>query len=178
MTIKFSTYINPAAVLIAVMFSLQLNAQRGSKWRVSKDDSAKCDTVTVVDTPSIDSLYNSELLDLSSLPAEVVPGVFTLRMDSTISEIDSITRLSIKPLIGVRIQIFWGPLSQARELQAQFRKDNHGTDVYLASNGPMYTVSVGNYRTKWDAQNDYLKLVKKYREALILESEIDLPGLY
>jgi|TARA_B110000467_G_C18144266_1_gene380533 hypothetical protein len=178
MTFKLATYIKPIAVLIAVMFSLQLNAQRNSKWRIAKSASVNSDTITVVEIPMLDSLKCISLPELSTLPTDGDPGVFTLNMDSTITEIDKSTRLNIKPIIGFRIQIFFGELGSAREIKAKFRKESRGADVYLVANGPMYTVSIGNYRTKWDAQNDFLKLVKKYKEALILESEIELPDLY
>lgn len=178
MTFKLSTYIKPIAVLIAVMFSLQLNAQRNSKWRIAKSGSVKSDTISVVEIPIVDSLKCISLPELSTLPTDGEPGVFTLNMDSRITEIDNSTRLNVKPLIGFRIQIFFGALETAREIKAEFRKEYGGKYIYLESNGPMYTVSVGNYRTKWDAQSDFLKLVKKHTEALILESEIELPNLY
>jgi hypothetical protein len=173
MRIKISTYIKPISVLIAVLFSLQLNAQRGFKWR-----NANSDTISIVEVSQLDSI--GLMLDTNSLtplPAITKLGEVTLNMDSAITAIDSVALLTIKPLNGHRIQIYFGDLEGAREIHAKLRKEGGGIRVYLDSNAPNYTVSLGNYRTKWDAQSDFIEILKKYREALIVPSVIELPEL-
>ena len=53
---------------------------------------------------------------------------------------------------------------------------DHGR-IYLEAISPNYSVAVGDYRDRWEAEHALSELSKTYRDALIIPAEIELPEL-
>ena len=98
-------------------------------------------------------------------------------MDSAITSL-YLESANQEPVInGFRIQIYFGDLESARAVRAKCRKSLDHNRIYLESITPNYSVAVGDYRDRWEAEIALSEYVKKYRDALIIPSEIKLPEL-
>ena len=80
-------------------------------------------------------------------------------------------------LKGYRIQIYFGDLVSARSVRAKCRKQLDHDRIYLESITPNYSVALGDYRDRWEAEIALSNLKIKYRDALIVPAEINMPDL-
>ena len=80
-------------------------------------------------------------------------------------------------LNGYRIQIYFGDLESARAVRAKCRKQLNHDRIYLESISPNYSVALGDYRDRWEAELALSSLKRKYRDALIIPAEIKMPDL-
>ena len=139
--------------------------------------SKKADTLLVhslqVDSLHLDSIQNS----LIPIPERLEEGEFVLIMDSAITSIylESAERETV--LNGYRIQIYFGNLESARAVRAKCRKQLDHSRIYLESITPNYSVALGDYRDRWEAELALKKLKRKYSDALIVPAEIKMPDL-
>ena len=163
----FKYFTQVPLLLVCLLFAFDTHAQRGKNRRAHK-------TVTIVaDSTTIDSTICS----LVSLPEKVGSGNFVLNMDSAITSL-YLESADQDPVInGFRIQIYFGDLESARAVRAKCRKSLNHNRIYLESITPNYSVAVGDYRDRWEAEIALSEYLKKYRDALIIPSEINLPEL-
>ena len=162
---KYLTKVVPLLVCLLVAFKAQ--AQIGKNKRAHKTDNIVADSTTV----------DSTTCSLIPLPEKVGSGDFVLNMDSAITSL-YLESANQEPVInGFRIQIYFGDLESARAVRAKCRKSLDHNRIYLESITPNYSVAVGDYRDRWEAEIALSEYVKKYRDALIIPSEIKLPEL-
>tara|TARA_B100000963_G_scaffold356880_1_gene377924 strand:- start:2231 stop:2941 length:711 start_codon:yes stop_codon:yes gene_type:complete len=117
---------------------------------------------------------NSEL----SLAADDRPvGIFIEQYDKRIATLDSAWHTHEHALRGFRIQIFSGSLQAAREIRAKARKTTGEWPVYLSSMPPNYRVTIGDYRTRWEAQKAKDAWASSFPKAIVIPMNIKLPAL-
>jgi hypothetical protein len=104
-------------------------------------------------------------------------GLFVRQHDSRLDTLDSLWLLSPPPLKGYRVQIFLGPLNEARAVRAKFRRGNGLQPIYLISAAPSYRVVLGNFRSRWEAERMRQDWSQRYPHALVLPMAIELPPL-
>jgi len=104
-------------------------------------------------------------------------GLVQMHMDTSIMRINFNALAEVKPLKGYRVQIHFGGLESARAVRAKCRLQISDIKVYMESIAPNYIVSVGNYRDRWEAEFALGKLKKRYPNAVIVPTEIELPTL-
>lgn len=168
MKYRVFTYLTKVVpLLVCLLFAFEAQAQRGKNKRAHKKDTIVADSTTV----------DSTTCSLIPLPEKVGSGDFVLNMDSAITSL-YLESANQEPVInGFRIQIYFGDLESARAVRAKCRKSLDHNRIYLESITPNYSVAVGDYRDRWEAEIALSEYVKKYRDALIIPSEIKLPEL-
>tara|TARA_B000000532_G_scaffold62931_1_gene49604 strand:- start:5738 stop:6187 length:450 start_codon:yes stop_codon:yes gene_type:complete len=145
-------------------------------WRQS--DTNQVSVINEADTLSRDSLsIDSISKKVIPLPIRAETGDLVVNMDSTITLLYLESKSETKAVNGFRVQIYFGDLESAREIRAKCRKTLGDLGVYLISISPNYSVSVGNFRDRWEAELVLKELKKTYRQALIVPAEIELPEL-
>ncbi len=163
----FTYLIKVIPFLVCLLFAFEANAQRGKIRKVHKTDAIIADSTTI----------NSTTCSLIPLPEKNGSGNFVLNMDSAITSL-YLRVLDQDPVInGFRIQIYFGDLESARAVRAKCRKNLSHDNIYLESITPNYSVAVGNYRDRWEAEIALSEYSKKYKDALIIPCEIKLPEL-
>ena len=103
-------------------------------------------------------------------------GHYTLTWDPRMAELDSAWKEKEHPLMGYRVQLFSGNLQQAREFRSRARKKTE-LPLYLSSMPPNYRITLGDFRNKWDAQNEKQQWLEMFPLSLVIPMEIELPGL-
>ena len=169
---KFITHGLRATLIISfAFFALSSQAQKSkNRWRSSKVDTLKVDTSAV-------EFSDRNSSSLIPLPEKNGEGKIVLNMDSEINAL-YIENFEKPPVLkGYRIQIYFGDLETAREVRAKCRKQMDHGRIYLEAISPNFSVSIGDYRDRWEAEIALSEYVKKYRDALITPSEIKLPEL-
>ena len=168
MKYRLFTYLTKVVpLLVCLLFASEAQAQR---WKNKKEH--KTDTI-VADSKTVDSMTRS----LIPLPEKIGSGDFVLNMDSSITSL-FFEAANQEPVInGFRIQIYFGDLESARAVRAKCRKSLDHNRIYLESITPNYSVAVGDYRNRWEAEIALSEYLKKYGDALIIPSEIKLPEL-
>ena len=163
----FIYFTKVVTLLVCLLFDFEAQAQIGKNKRTQKTDTIFADSTTV----------DSTTRSLIPLPEKIGSGDFVLNMDSSITSL-YFESANQKPVInGFRIQIYFGDLESARAVRAKCRKSLDHNRIYLESITPNYSVAVGDYRDRWEAEIALSEYLKTYRDALIIPSEIKLPEL-
>ncbi|WP_395052088.1 SPOR domain-containing protein [Flavobacterium sp.] len=68
-----------------------------------------------------------------------------------------------------KIQIFNGPIEEAKKTLTLFKKENLNYDATIIFNTPTYKVWVGNYKTRIEAEKNILYLKKKYPNLILVK---------
>jgi hypothetical protein len=150
--------------------SLFASGQTESKWW-------KRDVQEEADLTIVDSLIITDTIKKYPFYVSPVKGTLTVHADSAINAIDSIWMTEEKILNGYRIQIHFGTLESSRKERAKCRKEMGIDQIYLESIAPNYTVAIGDYRTRWEAETALRELKGAYPDALLVPAEINLPDL-
>jgi hypothetical protein len=112
----------------------------------------------------------------SSQGLPVMPGSYSLTCDEGIAQLDSAWKSEEHPAQGYRVQIFLGPLQEARKVRAQIRKISE-QNVYLSSMPPSYRVTIGDFRDKWSAERQRQAMETRYSQALVVPMPIRFPAI-
>ena len=162
------TYLSKVVpLLVCLLFAFEAQAQRGKNKRTHKTDTIFSDS-TIVD---------STTRFLIPLPEKIGSGDFVLNRDSSITSLYFESANQDPVINGFRIQIYFGDLESARAVRAKCRKSLDHNRIYLESITPNYSVAIGDYRDRWEAEHALSELSKTYRDALIIPAEIELPEL-
>ena len=179
-----------AIICFCCLYTSTISAQSDNSWwkNIFRTD---CDTTQMqsVKINNGDSILkdtyefkierdSSALLKtLPALPVKDGYGSVVIHMDSALTEIDVKAFSETHTLKGYRVQIHFGNLETARAVRAKCRKRLGGRNVYLESIAPNYSVVVGDFRDRWEAESALPRLKKLYPSALIIPSDIELPKL-
>ena len=68
-----------------------------------------------------------------------------------------------------KIQIFNGPIEEAKKTLTLFKKENLSYDATIIFNTPTYKVWVGNYKTRIEAEKNILILKKQYPNLFLVK---------
>ena len=104
-------------------------------------------------------------------------GIVVEEFDERIASLDSAWHTEEHALRGFRVQIFSGSLQAAREVRAQARKTKSEWPVYLSSMPPNYRVTIGDFRTRWEAQKAQDAWTNAFPMAIVIPMDINLPVL-
>ena len=100
-------------------------------------------------------------------------GTGTVRVHHSLP-LDSInSNLAKEEMDGFRIQIYFGNLTQAKNVKANYMSRRTGDQVYLELKAPNYVVMVGNFRNKIEAYQNLHRIQRHYPKAIIVESKIE-----
>lgn len=182
-------------VLAAGLFNSPAFAQENNGWWRSLFQGTQknvCDTT--IATPIAESaseapgvlLWNAELSgqlpgeDQNATPEteqERPMGTLTQTCDERILSLDSAWHEEEHVLRGFRIQVYAGSLQSAREIRAQLRSLQQDWPVYLSSMPPNYRVTLGDFRTRWEAQKVQDEWVESFPMSIVIPMDINLPSL-
>jgi hypothetical protein len=179
-----------AIICFCFLYASTISAQSDNSWwkSIFRTD---CDTTQIqsVNIHNGDSIlkdtYDFEidrdssvlLKTLPALPVKDGYGSVVIHMDSALTELDEKSLSEMHTLKGYRIQIHFGDLETARAVRAKCRNRLVGRRVYLESIAPNYSVVVGDFRNRWEAESALPRLKKLYPSALIIPTDIELPKL-
>ena len=68
-----------------------------------------------------------------------------------------------------RIQLFSGNGDEAKKTLIGFKKENKNIDATMIFISPNYRVLAGNYKTRIEAEKNFIVLKKKYPKALLIK---------
>ena len=104
-------------------------------------------------------------------------GLLLREHDSQLDSLDSLWHLTLHPLKGYRVQLFLGPLHEARAIRAKYRRIDPELSVYLISAAPSFRVAIGNFRSRWEAEREREAWATRFPHALVVPMAIELPPL-
>jgi len=113
--------------------------------------------------------------NVASLPRP--EGALNIQCDPRVLALDSAWHREAHPVQGYRIQIFSGSLQAAREVRAKARKLNADSPAYLSAMPPNYRVTIGDFRTKWEARQAQDLWSDAFPLSIVIPMEINLPPL-
>ena len=102
-------------------------------------------------------------------------GSVVEQYDDRIASLDSAWHTEEHALRGFRVQIFSGSLQAAREVRANVRKTTGEWPVYLSSMPPNYRVTIGDFRSRWEAQKTQDAWSKAFPMSIVIPMDINLP---
>ena len=104
------------------------------------------------------------------------PGHVVFNVPQSISAIEQNSR-GINNLEGYRIQIFFGPLEQAKAKRQEFMAKGFVHQAYLEQNVPDFSLRIGDFLTETDAKNELKNFKTSYPNAFIVRGHIEPPNL-
>lgn len=104
------------------------------------------------------------------------PGHVVFSVPPSISAIERNSR-GINNLEGFRIQIFFGPLEQAKAKRQEFMAKGFVHQAYLEQNVPDFSLRIGDFLTETDAKNELKNFKTSYPNAFIVRGHIEPPNL-
>jgi hypothetical protein len=78
---------------------------------------------------------------------------------------------------GYRIQIFIGPLDEAKKFRQDFIAAHPGSLVYLSQNIPDHVLRLGNYLSKSEAREALKEVRKEIPSAFIVDDMVEPPRI-
>lgn len=111
---------------------------------------------------------------------QVTDTTIELIVDERISKLLELKKnnaLHSPQLPGYRVQLFYGPRTEALKYQADFLKVFPDVSCYLIYEAPYFKVRVGDYRDKYEARRAHLSIVDGFPDSFLLEDKINLPKL-
>ena len=181
-----------SAIILFVLGSLSSHAQETAPWWKSifrTKDTVKEQPHSPEATPVNASDFSTEekpgevLMSASTGDNEenrnssqgqlAMPGSYSMQCNEGIAQLDSAWKLEEHPVQGYRVQIFLGPLQEARKVRAKIR-DSSKQSVYLSSMPPSYRVTIGDFRDKWSAELQRQAMEARYSQALVVPMSIRL----
>lgn len=133
--------------------------------------------VMVWEAPATDDPEAPAASELAAANKVRPVGSVVEQYDERIASLDSAWHAEEHALRGFRVQIFSGSLQAAREVRARARKTNGECPVYLSSMPPNYRVTIGDFRTRWEAQKAQDAWTKAFPTAIVIPMDINLPVL-
>jgi hypothetical protein len=103
-------------------------------------------------------------------------GHVVFSVPQSISAIEHNSR-GINNLEGYRIQIFFGPLEQAKAKRQEFMSKGFIHQAYLEQNVPDFSLRIGDFLTETDAKNELKNFKTSYPNAFIVKGHIEPPNL-
>ena len=133
--------------------------------------------VMIWEAPATDDPETPAASELAAANKVRPVGSVEVQYDERIAALDSAWHAEEHTLRGFRVQIFSGSLQAAREVRAQARRTNGEWPVYLSSMPPNYRVTIGDFRTRWEAQKAQDAWTRAFPMAIVIPMDINLPVL-
>ena len=128
--------------------------------------------LTLAQTSSTNASVKPERLVADSLGHGVVnfiasPSVLALEKNSR----------GLNNLQGYRIQIFFGPLDQAKSKRQEYMLKGLIHQAYLEQNVPDFSLRIGDFLTESEARQELKNLRPVYPNAFLVKGHIEPPNL-
>jgi uncharacterized protein YxjI len=68
-----------------------------------------------------------------------------------------------------KIQIFSGESEKAKKMLVLFKQEFKEIDATIVFNTPNYKVWVGNFKTRMEAERNFVEIKKKYKNVLLIK---------
>ncbi|MEN9981256.1 MAG: hypothetical protein RL542_1043 [Bacteroidota bacterium] len=68
-----------------------------------------------------------------------------------------------------KIQIFSGESEKAKKMVVLFKQEFKEIDATIVFNTPNYKVWVGNFKTRMEAERNFVEIKKKYKNVLLIK---------
>ena len=68
-----------------------------------------------------------------------------------------------------KIQIFSGESEKAKKIVIQFKQEFKDIDATIVFNTPNYKVWIGNFKTRMEAERNFVAIKKKYKNTLLIK---------
>ena len=158
--------------------------QGAGQTEIEKEQSDANQEDSIAAPAALDSSESMKMVEDSKalLPDNATPlprpdGALDIQCDPRVLALDSAWHRETHPVQGYRIQIFSGSLQAAREVRANARKFNADSPAYLSAMPPNYRVTIGDFRTKWEAQQAQDLWSDAFPLSIVIPMEINLPPL-
>ncbi len=93
-----------------------------------------------------------------------------------IRQVDSKNR-KLTTQAGYRIQIFLGPLDQAKKFRQDYISAHPGSLIYLSQNIPDHVLRLGNFLSKSEAREALKEVRKEIPSAFIVDDMVEPPRI-
>ena len=103
-------------------------------------------------------------------------GNVVFSVPTSITAIEQNSR-GLNNLEGYRIQIFFGPLDQAKAKRLEYMAKGFIHSAYLEQNVPDFSLRIGDFLTESDAKNELHNLRSTYPNAFLVKGHIEPPNL-
>ena len=111
-----------------------------------------------------------------NLSSETTSGNVTWRIPSSVKDLEVKSRkLTEQPVY--RIQIFIGPLDDAKKFRQQYIFNHPGSLVYLSQNIPDHVLRLGNYLSKTEAKEALKDVRREIPSAFIVDDLVEPPRI-
>lgn len=98
-------------------------------------------------------------------------GVVTIEQDPKISQLLEVYKTANSNREYYTIQIGFGSYNEAEKLKQDVEIDFPQWRAKIVFDSPTYRVRVGRFKTKLEAERNFLEVREKYQQSLILKTE-------
>ncbi len=117
-------------------------------------------------------IFYSMILSLSTFYSKAQIIKNTANNDSKIEQLLN-EKLKINSSIALndryKIQIFSGESEKAKKTVVLFKQEFKEIDATIVFNTPNYKVWVGNFKTRMEAERNFVEIKKKYKNVLLIK---------
>lgn len=103
-------------------------------------------------------------------------GIVNFVCSPSIQSIEKNTR-GLNNLNGYRIQIFFGPLDQAKQKRQEYMAKGLLHQAYLEQNVPDFSLRIGDFLTESEARQELKNIRGTYPNAFLVKGHIEPPNL-
>lgn len=103
-------------------------------------------------------------------------GIVTFVTSPSVLALEKNSR-GLNNLSGYRIQIFFGPLDQAKAKRQEYMQKGLLHQAYLEQNVPDFSLRVGDFLTESEARMELKNLRAIYPNAFLVKGQIEPPNL-
>lgn len=118
----------------------------------------------------------SEVTAKRPVQDSIKSGLVVFSVSPTITAIEQNSR-GVNDLEGYRIQIFFGPLDQAKAKRLEYMSKGFIHQAYLEQNIPDFSLRIGDFLTEAEAKNELKNLKTLYPNAFLVQGKIEPPNL-
>ncbi len=98
-------------------------------------------------------------------------GVVTIEQDPKITQLLEVYKSANSEIEYFTIQIGFGSYSEAEKLKQDVEIDFPQWRAKIVFDSPTYRVRIGRFKTKLEAERNFLEVREKYPQSLILRTE-------
>ena len=128
--------------------------------------------ITFAQSPLVNSAFGSNRIAADSLGK----GAVTFVVSPSIIALEKNSR-GLNELQGYRIQIFFGPLDQAKAKRQDYMVKGLIHQAYLEQNVPDFSLRIGDFLTESEARQELRNLRSIYPNAFLVKGRIEPPNL-
>lgn len=104
-------------------------------------------------------------------------GVITVEQDPKITQLLDVYRTANSNMGYYTIQVGFGSYSEAEELKRDVEIDFPEWRAKIVFDSPTYRVRVGRFKTKLEAERNFIEVREKYPQSIILKAEKKEPKI-